>query len=112
MEILYAFIPELAAHLSTMEDKESHQARQLAQVLEFLEDWFSSTKEELVPLLDSSEITYDLLWALFKPNEPIFTNDIDSEQPRCHIFDFGESQDRKGQKYFEIVCRSLLYDGK
>ena len=87
-------------------------AKQLSQAIEFLDDWFSTTAEELTPLLAHGEITYDLLWALFKPSDPIYTNDSDSEQPRCLLFDFGEAQDRKGQKYFEIVCRSLHYDGK
>ena len=62
--------------------------------------------------MSHGEITYDLLWALFKPNAPVFTIDQDSEQPKCLLFDFGEAQDRKGQKYFEMVCRSLHYDGK
>lgn len=29
------------------------------------------TTERLLPLLEYGEITYDLLWALFKPNTPI-----------------------------------------
>ena len=66
----------------------------------------------MTPLLAHNEITYDLLWALFKPNAPIFTICQDSEQPKCLLFDFGEAQDRKDQKFFEIVCRSLHYDGK
>lgn len=42
----------------------------------------------------------------------IFTIDPDSEQPRCYIYDFGDTQEVQGQKYFEITCRSLHYDGK
>ena len=112
LELLYAFLPEFKAYYDAAVDRSSDDLKQLQQVIEFLEDWFQPTIEEMTQLLAHGEITYDLLWALFKPNETVFTNDQDSEQPRSFIYDFGEPQDRKGQKYFEMVCRSLHYDGK
>ena len=112
VEVLFAFLPDLKEYRKTLLDSESDGAKQLEQAIEFLDDWFASTTEELTPLLAHGEITYDHLWAVFKPNAPIFTICQDSEQPKCLLFDFGEARDRKGQRYFEIVCRSLYYDGK
>ncbi|KAG8531062.1 uncharacterized protein KY384_004419 [Bacidia gigantensis] len=111
LELLYSFLSDFRAQHREPTDQESDGIKQLKQLIDFLEDWFQATTEEVTQLLEHGEITYDLLWALFKPNEPIYTNDHDSEQPRSFLFDFGEPQDRKGQKYFEIVCRSLHYDG-
>ncbi|KAL9099152.1 MAG: hypothetical protein Q9163_005310 [Psora crenata] len=112
LEVLFHFLPDLKEHHRSIADLGSDGVKQLGQVIEFLDDWFASTTEELTPLLAHGEITYDLLWALFKPNAPIYTVCQDSEQPRCLLFDFGETHDRKGQKNFEMTCRSLYYDGK
>lgn len=90
----------------------SDGAKQLGQLIDFLKDWYQSAIEELNQLVEHGEITYDLLWALFKPNDLIFTIDQDSEQPRCFIYDFGDTHEVQGQRYFEITCRSLHYDGK
>ena len=112
MEILYAFLPDLKAYHNGAIDKDTDGIEHLGQVIEFLQDWFQATTEEISQLLSHGEITYELLWALFKPNATIYTTDQDSEQPRCYLYDFGEHYNRKGQKYFEMACRSLHYDGK
>lgn len=116
LEILFAFIPELQAYLEAAADREAADREasilQLEELIKFLKDWYSSSSENLVPLLAHGEVTYDLLWALFKPSSKVYTIDHDSEQPACLIFDFGEYQERQGQKFFELSCRYLAYDGK
>ena len=112
LEILYAFLPDFKDFLNASTDPTAFSTTHLAQLVSFLEDWFASATEEVSQLLKHGEITYDTLWALFKPNGPVYTNDTESEQPKCLLFDFGEFQDLKGSKYYEMVCRSLYYDGK
>lgn len=111
LEVLYAFIPEFKAFLEASTDPESHSMMHLAQLIGFLEDWYASTTEEVTQLLKHGEITFDALWALFKPNDTIYTKDTESEQPKCLLFDFGETHKHKSLKYYEMSCRSLHYNG-
>lgn len=36
--------------------------------IDYIKSAYTCTTQRLIPLLDSGEITYDLLWALYKPN--------------------------------------------
>jgi len=112
LDILFAYLPELTAYYVTRFEAQTESTKQLGQLLEFLDEWYASDKQNLSPLLEHGEITYDLLWALFKPNSTVFTVCPDSEEPKCLIFDYGTATTRKGQKYFEMSCRSLYYDGR
>ncbi len=112
LEVLYSYLPDLQRYLDAATEGEAESIMQLKELIKFLEDWYSSTSENLVPLLAHGEITYDLLWALFKPSSKVYTIDQDSEQPKCLTFDHGENQERQGQKFFELSCRYLAYDGQ
>jgi len=112
LEVLFTFLPELQAYFDSATEVEAQSIQQLGELLKFLKDWYSSAIETLAALLGHGEITYDLLWALFKPSSQVYTIDQDSEQPKCLIVDFGDPQERKGQKFFEMYCRYLAYDGK
>jgi hypothetical protein len=48
--------------------------------------------ERLNALLEKSEITYDLLWALFKPNAMIYTTCVGSDKPSCVKYKFSEEK--------------------
>lgn len=110
--MLFLFLPDLERDCQKL--KSGSIARQhLNLLVAFLNKHFSATKERLDPLLQHGEITFPLLWALFKPNELIFTTDSSSEQPKCFIYDSGRVAARPGEGLaFEIECRSLDYDGK
>ena len=73
---------------------------------------YASTTDRLTPLLENGEITYDLLWALFKPNTIVYTTCLDTEKPACFRFDRGEeSATSAGMTYFHMECRYLDSDG-
>ncbi|GBF63954.1 hypothetical protein TMEN_6622 [Trichophyton mentagrophytes] len=110
-DILFHFLPEFEDQYKALGD-ESTAREHHGVLVDFLKQHFSPLKDRLNPLLDHQEITFELLWALFKPNEPIFMVDQCSGQPRCFIYDSGELLGNSQGDYFEIECRSLDYDGK
>jgi hypothetical protein len=64
-------------------------------------------------LLEKREITYDLLWALFKPNAIVYTTCVSTGKPRCVKYDFGEERKQINRvDYFHIRCYYLDSDGK
>lgn len=48
------------------------QAKHLKVLVRYLEQDYEVTMKTLYPLLDDRKITFDLVWALFKSNEPIY----------------------------------------
>ena len=53
-------------------------------LVNYLNKDYEKTKKSLGPLLDSGKITFDLVWALFKSNEVVYTNTYEHEdQPRA-----------------------------
>ncbi|KAH6675957.1 hypothetical protein B0J14DRAFT_478246, partial [Halenospora varia] len=74
---------------------------------------YTSTAQCLGELRESGEITYDLLWALFKPNTVAYTTCHGTKKPRCIKYDFGEEKTMSdGTEYFHIEGRYLDFDGK
>ncbi|EEQ35373.1 hypothetical protein McanMca71_004760 [Microsporum canis] len=110
-DILFHFVPEFEDQYKALGD-ESIVGKRLGILVDFLKKHFSPLEDRLNPLLDHQEITFELLGALFKPNELIFMIDQCSGQPRCFVYDSGELIKHSQGDYFEIECRSLDYDGK
>lgn len=82
-------------------------------LIQTIKDTYKSTTERLVALLADRKITYDLLWALFKPNTHVYTTCPGTGKPRCVKYDFGEEKKtNQGVKYFELDYRYLDFDGK
>jgi hypothetical protein len=81
-------------------------------LLDFIRTAYASTTERLRPLLAQNQITYDLLWALFKPNTLAYTKCFGTGQPRCVRYEFGEQEVGIGVEYFHIKARYLDFDGK
>ncbi|OJD11906.1 hypothetical protein AJ78_07412 [Emergomyces pasteurianus Ep9510] len=111
VDVLFQFLPELEDFYKTLE-AESTAGKHLYLLIEFLKRHFSPLRDRLNPLLNHQEITFELLWAMFKLNELIFMVDPCSEQPRCFVYDLGEFVLSPQGDHFEIECRSLDYDGK
>jgi hypothetical protein len=87
--------------------------KHLDLLISFIETTYASTTERLEPLLKNREITYDLLWALFKPNSEVYTTCPGTGEPRCVKFNHGEEKTRQsGAKYFHLDCRYFDFDGK
>ena len=88
------------------------ELKHLSLLADFIKSEYASTTDRLIPLLENGEITYDLLWALFKPNTIVYTTCLDTEKSLCFRFDMGEEQTRAtGMTYFHMECRYLDSDG-
>ena len=82
-------------------------------LLGFIRTTYTTTTKRLDPLLEKCQITYDLVWTLFKPNTLAYTKCFGTRQPRCVKYDFGEEKTAKGGvKYFHIKARYFDFDGK
>jgi hypothetical protein len=82
-------------------------------LIEHIKTTYASTTHSLFSLQDSKEITYSLLWALFKPGALVYTTCLGSKRPRCVIYDSAEERKTKsGFEYFYMACRYLDFDGK
>lgn len=90
------------------------KANHLKVLIKYLDIDYADTKKTLYPLLDNNTITFDLLWALFKPNtiaySPTYGN---QDEPRAFKIEYAtkESSFMKGQ-WYSIEGRYLEYDGK
>ena len=76
--------PDAALDRSTLEH--------LDLLLDFIKTAYASTTERLGPLLEKGQITYELLWTLFKPNTLAYTKCFGTGQPRCVKYDKGWSR--------------------
>ena len=82
-------------------------------MLNFIRTAYAATIERLGPLLEKHQITYDLLWTLFKPNTLTYAKCFGTGQPRCVKYEFGEEKTANGGiKYFHVKARYLDFDGK
>ncbi|KAI8941869.1 hypothetical protein NX059_003066 [Plenodomus lindquistii] len=91
------------------------QIAQCKLLLSYIDEDYDATRKALKPMLKAGTITYDLVWALFKPNTiaftPTYTN---KDDPRCFKVDFTYEYESwmTGQKSWVIDGRYLEYDGK
>ena len=82
-------------------------------LISFIKTTYISTTERLEPLLKNREITYDLLWALFKPNLEVYTTYPGTSELRCVKYNYSEEKARlDGAKYFYLDCRYFNFDRK
>lgn len=90
------------------------KASHLKVLVKYLDTDYADTKKTLYPLLEANTITFDLLWALFKPNTIAYTPTYgNSDEPRAFKIEYAvkESSFMKGQ-WYSVEGRSLEYDGK
>lgn len=90
------------------------KAQHLKVLIKYLDKDYANTKKTLYPMLQNDTITFDLLWALYKPNTIAYTSTYgDSDQPRAFKIDFAvkETQFMKGS-WYSIEGKYLDYDGK
>lgn len=123
--MLFLFLEEIRTYMGELKvaaKKEKKKARKAAAMrashlkvlVKYLDKDFAETKKTLYPLLENDMITFDLLWALFKPNTVVYTPTYnDSEQPRCFKMEYAtrESSFTKGT-WYSVDGRYLEYDGK
>jgi hypothetical protein len=88
--------------------------KHLKVLLKYLDKDYASTKKTLYPMLESGIITFDLLWALYKPNTLAYTTTYGSvDEPRAFKIELAEKEFSfmKGE-WYNIEGRYLEYDGK
>jgi len=82
-------------------------------LVNFVKMTYTSTTKHLTALLEGHEITYDLLWALFKPNTVVYTTCFGTGKPRCVKYQCGEERTTDNKvEYFHLECCYVDFDGK
>ncbi|KAF8850015.1 P-loop containing nucleoside triphosphate hydrolase protein [Acephala macrosclerotiorum] len=111
--LLYHYFPELKSHQSSTDPLDPTCAKHLDLLIQHLKATYADTKTRLLPLFMSSEIPYDLLWALFKPNTFAYTTCPGTKKPMCIKYDSGEERTTSdGVEYFHIGGRYVDFDEK
>jgi hypothetical protein len=82
----------------------------LLLLIDRLKHAYASTLQRL-EMLQHGHITYDLLWALFKPGSLVYITCFGTGEPRCLLFDAGENTTQDDLEFFKLECRFLDYDG-
>ncbi|KAM5432119.1 hypothetical protein McanMca71_007872 [Microsporum canis] len=119
LEETRSYMHELKAQAKTEKKKKNRKrtatkAAHLKILVKYLDKDYAETKNALYPLLDNNTITYDLLWALFKPNTIAYTQTYGTpDEPRAFKIEYAskESSFMRGQ-WYSIEGRYLEYDGK
>jgi hypothetical protein len=114
--LLYHYLDELQLYQSNANTRAIHDPtclKHLDLLVNFIQTTYKSTAQRLHSLLENGEITYDLLWALFKPNSLVYSTCFGTEKPRCVMYDDGEEgETSNGLKYYKMECRYLDYNGQ
>lgn len=90
------------------------KAAHLKVLIKYLDTDYADIKKTLYPLLEANTITFDLLWALYKPNTIAYTPTYGStDEPRAFKIEYAvkESSFMKGS-WYSVEGRYLEYDGK
>lgn len=124
--MLFLYLEETRTHMKKLLEtsrsgkkrKERKEAlvkvQHLKVLVKYLDKDYAETKRTLYPMLENNTISFDLLWALFKPNTIAYTTTYgDNDQPRAFKIEYvtKESHFMKGT-WYSIEGRYLEYDGK
>ncbi|THC87944.1 hypothetical protein EYZ11_012610 [Aspergillus tanneri] len=97
--ILFHFLPELLDYIQKIKGAEDDnrdpiQLEHLTLFTNYMKEACASTSQRVSSLLQHRKITYDLLWALFKPGGLVYSTCFGTGKPRYLDFDgrdFGEA---------------------
>ena len=125
--LLFLYLDELRAYYKTTlkakmkAERKSKAIKKLGQqraqvkaLVGYIDDDYADTKKTLYPLLKAGNITFDLMWALFKPNDIAVTSCYGNwDEPRCFKVDYANkcASMMRGQ-WWCIEGSYLEYDGK
>ncbi|KKZ66022.1 hypothetical protein EMCG_08221 [[Emmonsia] crescens] len=109
---LYTFLPDLEEYITTKgRNHEGLCSKHVDLLIKYIKDTYAFTTQILSSLLKKGEITYDLLWTIFKPGVFVYSTCLRTGN-RCVIFDAGEERTKRtGIKYFSLDCHYLDFDG-
>lgn len=109
--LLYHYLPELESHRRSLQTDTSTKHPNL--LIDSIKEIYMPTTQRLLPFLEYSEIIYDLLPILFKPNIPVYTTCFDNKKPRCITYNFAEEKTtRSKKKYLSMDYRIFDFDSK
>ncbi|KEF58304.1 uncharacterized protein A1O9_06230 [Exophiala aquamarina CBS 119918] len=118
LEEMRNYVDILEQSASTRKRKErkalATQIQHLRVMVRYLDKDFAETKRNLYPMLENNQITFDLLWALYKPNTIAYCSTYgDSDEGRAFKIDFA-TKDQNFMKgvWYNVEGRYLEYDGK
>ncbi|RSL54743.1 hypothetical protein CEP53_007347 [Fusarium sp. AF-6] len=128
--LLFLYLEDLRDHLRALKEAkpagETKKARKKNQVrlddkrkalkvmIKYIDKEYETTKESLYPMLENGLITFDLLWALWKPNTLAYTTTYGcTSEPRIFKVDMAVLQHSivKG-RYYYIDGKYVEFDGK
>ncbi|KAI0173188.1 hypothetical protein GGR52DRAFT_590370 [Hypoxylon sp. FL1284] len=129
-KMLFLYLEDMREHMHNLKDLEpdadSHKERRKIQkwidekrlhlrvLIKYLDADHADTKKSLYPMLENGLITFDLLWALWKPNTLAYTTTYGSvDEPRVFKVDVAEKHYSlvRGEFYY-IEGKYFEYDGK
>ncbi|KAJ5808882.1 ATPase AAA-type core [Penicillium riverlandense] len=113
-DVLFHFLPDFnkcAESMKANSDRGSTHRDNLELLIDHLKQTHAATSQRLDSMLEHNHITYDLLWALFKPGSYVYTTCFGTGEPRCVVFDAGEETTEDDIPFFKLECRFLDYDG-
>ncbi|KAL1836360.1 hypothetical protein VTJ49DRAFT_5252 [Mycothermus thermophilus] len=129
--MLFLYLEDLRAHLKELkkqakevkgskrhrkkEKKRIESKRQHLKVLiKYIDTDYADTKNSLYPMLENGLITFDLLWALWKPSTLAYTTTYGShDEPRVFKVEMAEKhQSFMRGAYYYIEGKYFEYDGK
>ncbi|KAJ5239332.1 hypothetical protein N7468_003951 [Penicillium chermesinum] len=110
---LFHFLPELEKYAHNINNRTECKFSypQLCLLIDHIKQTYTSVSQRLNSMLPHGHITYDLLWALFKPGCPVYTTCLGTKEPRCVIFDAGEERTHEDETWFNLECWFLDYNG-
>lgn len=91
----------------------SQQIDHVKLLIEYVNTDYASVKATLFPLLANSMITFDLLWAILKPNTIMYTTCAGSNEPRAFKLEYAQKNcNFMRGKWWSVEGKYLEYDGK
>lgn len=85
----------------------------IGTALRFINEDFDAQIQSLESLLGNGEITFDLLWAIMKPQELLFSvkyRNFEHQAMDLHSGSYGKRDN--GSKYFNVTGRLINHDGE
>ncbi|KAK2594599.1 hypothetical protein QQS21_007684 [Conoideocrella luteorostrata] len=128
--LLFLYLEDFQSHLKKLKEVEpagkrdrerrknqlrlDNKRQQLKVLIKYLDKDYAKVKESLYPMLDSGIITFDCLWALWKPNTLVYSTTYGSaEDPRLFKVNMAVQHTSvlKGTSYI-VDGKYLEFDGK
>jgi hypothetical protein len=124
--VLFLYYDEMTAYIKQTlkarlkRQKKKKQKKQLAKqiaqcklLIDYIDKDYEATRKRLQPMLKAGNITYDLIWALFKPKDIAYTPTMgNKEDPRAIKIEYCQKVTTWFGEWWQIGGRYLEYDGK